>query len=86
MLKSVEGKGKNQLQPGHESMGDTSVLLHCSVLKKSFTKTDIYVLEHCCESETKCWFSIYRGDSKRKKGVSLHLFIQSNNTVNYTSY
>jgi len=33
MLISVEGTGKNQLQPGQESMGDDAVLLHLSLLR-----------------------------------------------------
>ena len=32
MLISVKGTGKNQLQPGEESVGDDPVLSHCSLL------------------------------------------------------
>ena len=32
MLTPVEGTGKNQLEPGQNSMGDASELLHCSFL------------------------------------------------------
>ena len=32
MAISIEGTGKNQLQPGQESMGDAPVLFHCSLL------------------------------------------------------
>jgi hypothetical protein len=40
MVISVEGKVKNQLEPGQDSMGDTPVLSHCYLLKISLTKTD----------------------------------------------
>jgi hypothetical protein len=33
MLISVEGTGQNQLQLGHEGMGDAPVLSHCSLLR-----------------------------------------------------
>jgi hypothetical protein len=33
MLTSVQGTGKNQLQPCQESVGDASVLSHCSLLR-----------------------------------------------------
>jgi hypothetical protein len=32
MLTPVEGTGKNQLEPGQDSMRDASELLHCSFL------------------------------------------------------
>ena len=39
MLSSVEGSGKNQLQPGQEGMGDAPVVTLFSA-KKSLTKTN----------------------------------------------
>jgi len=39
MLISFDGRGKNGLAPGEVSMGDATVLPHCSLLKKFFTKT-----------------------------------------------
>jgi hypothetical protein len=35
MVISIEGKVKNQLEAGQESMGDASVLSHCDLLKKN---------------------------------------------------
>jgi hypothetical protein len=40
MLISVEGTGKNQLEPGQESMGDASVLSNSFFAKKTLNKTD----------------------------------------------
>jgi hypothetical protein len=37
---SVDGTGKNQVEPGKESTGDAPVLSHCLLIKKkSLTKT-----------------------------------------------
>jgi hypothetical protein len=58
MLISVEGAGKNQLEPIQERMEITSVLSHCSLLRNLLTKPT-GVLEHCLEGETKCWFSVF---------------------------
>jgi hypothetical protein len=60
MLISVEGAGENQLEPDEESMGDISVLSHCSLLRNPWPKPT-GVLEHCREEETNCWFSIFLG-------------------------
>jgi len=59
MLISVEGTGKNQLDPGKESVKDASGLSHCSLLRNPWPKPTS-VLEHCHERETNCWFSIFR--------------------------
>jgi len=48
MLISVEGTVKNQLQPGQESVWDSPVLWHCSLLRKPWPKPT-GVLEHCHE-------------------------------------
>ena len=56
------GAGKNQVEPGLESMGDAPVLLHCSLLRNPWPKATV-VLEHCREGKTNCWFSIFRGVS-----------------------
>jgi hypothetical protein len=60
VLISVKDTGKNRMQLGQESTGDDSVLSHCSLLRCPRLKP-IVVLEHCCEGETNCWFSIFRG-------------------------
>jgi len=62
MLISVEGTGKNQLQPGQESVGDAPVLSQCSLLINHSSQLTS-MLEHCHEGETNCWFSIYQGIS-----------------------
>jgi len=54
MLISVAGTGKNQLQPGQESMGDAPVLSYCSWLRNSRPKATC-VLEHCREGELEPW-------------------------------
>jgi hypothetical protein len=59
LLISVQGMGKNQLEPSKESMGDAPVLSHCSLLTDPWPKPT-GVLEHCHEGETSCWFSISR--------------------------
>ena len=64
MLISVEGTGSSQLEPGQNSMGDAPVLSPCSLLRNPWQKPTI-VLVHCCEGETNCWFSIFRGVSFR---------------------
>ena len=61
--------------------GDTPVLLHCSLLRNPWPKLTS-VLEHCCEGETNCWFSIFGGISswlhpKARKDVSVNFFIHS---------
>jgi len=38
MLISVKGTGKNELEPGQESMSDAPVFSHCSLLRNPFTK------------------------------------------------
>jgi hypothetical protein len=53
MLISIEGTGKNQLEPIQESMEDASVLPHCSLLSNPVPKP-AGVLEHCREVETNC--------------------------------
>jgi hypothetical protein len=58
MLISFKGTGKNQIEPGQESMGEDPVLSHCSLLRNVWPILT-GVLEHCCEGETKCWFSIF---------------------------
>jgi len=40
MLISLEGTGKNQMEPGQESMGNAPVLSHCSFARKCLTKTN----------------------------------------------
>jgi len=59
MLISVEGTGKNQLQPGQESMGDAPVLSHCSLLR-NYSSQITSMLQHRHKGETNCWFSIYQ--------------------------
>jgi hypothetical protein len=82
VLFSVEGTGKYQLQPGQESMGDTSLLSHCSLLRKACVKpTD--VLEHCRDGESNCWFSILGafpsdGICRATKDVSARIFFYIN--------
>ena len=73
MLISVEGTGKNHLEPSEVSGGDASVLSHCSLLRNPLPKPT-GVLEHCCERETNCWCLIFRGVSLRP-----HYFIRSSN-------
>jgi hypothetical protein len=60
VLISVNGTGKNQLEPGQESMRDVPVLSHCSLLRNISPKPP-GVLEHCREGETNCWVSIFLG-------------------------
>jgi len=43
-------------------MGDAPVLPHCSLLGNPWPKPT-GVLEHCCEGETNCWFSVFRSVS-----------------------
>jgi hypothetical protein len=57
---SVDRTGKNQLNPGQESMRDAPVFPHCSSLKIPSPKPT-GVLEHCREVETNGWFCIFRG-------------------------
>jgi len=47
---------------GQGSMGDAPVLSRCPLLRNTWPKAT-GVLEHCCEGETNCWFSIFRGFS-----------------------
>ena len=56
----VEGTGKNQGDPGQESVGNAPVLSHCSLLRNPWPKLT-GVLEHCHEEENSCWFSIFWG-------------------------
>jgi len=51
MLISIKRTGKNQLEPGLESMGDASVLSHSSLLRNPLPKAT-GVLEHGREVET----------------------------------
>jgi len=50
MLISIEVVGKNQPESGLESMGDSPVLSHCSLLRNPGPK-QTGVMEHCCEGE-----------------------------------
>jgi len=70
---------QNQLDPGQESMGDSTVLSHCFA-KKSLAKTD-----RCAGALSFFW--TFPNDCIRKatKAVQVHLFIYSNNCVNCTS-
>ena len=52
--------GKNQMEPGQESMGEATVLSHCSSLRNPWPKVT-GVLEQCREGESNCWFSIFQG-------------------------
>jgi hypothetical protein len=60
MLISVKETGKNQLEPGQESMADAPVLSRCSLLR-NYSPEPTGVLEHCREGETNCWFSNFGG-------------------------
>jgi hypothetical protein len=60
VLISVEGTGKNQMEPGQ--YGGCSSIVTLFFTKKSLTKT-AGVLEHCREAETNCWFFIFQGVS-----------------------
>ena len=61
MLILVEETGKNQLQPGQESMGVCSSVVILFSAKKTLTG----VQEHCREGETNCSLSIFRGATFR---------------------
>jgi hypothetical protein len=82
MLISVKGIGKNQLEPGQERMEDGPQSSHCSLLKKSLTKTDS-VLENCMKkkkSTVGCtFFMVFPSDHilKVTKDVKVHFFIHS---------
>jgi hypothetical protein len=52
-LISIEGTGKNQLEPGLERTEDAAVLSHWSLLRKPWPKLT-GVLGHCREGETNC--------------------------------
>jgi len=54
---STEGRGKNRLEPGQESVGDAPVLSHCYFRRNHLPKPTGMV-EHFCAGETNCWFSI----------------------------
>jgi len=60
MLISIQGTGKNQLDPVQKSIGDASALSHCSLLRNPLPKAT-GVLEHCREVEINCWFPIFWG-------------------------
>jgi hypothetical protein len=75
MLISVQGTGKNYLQPDRESMGDA-----LSVVTGE--------LEHCREGETNCRFSTFRAFPsdrihKVTKNISVHFFIHSSNSCKF---
>jgi hypothetical protein len=59
---SVDGTGKNRMEPGQESMGDAPLLSHCSLLRNLCPKLTS-ALELCYEGEASCWFSISWGIS-----------------------
>jgi len=80
VLISVEETGKNQGEPGQESVGDAAVLSHSSLLRNPWPKLT-GVLEHCHEGENNCWFSIFGGrflltTSLRWQGCQCHLMRQ----------
>jgi hypothetical protein len=50
---SGEETVKNQLEPGQNSIGDTPMLSHRSLLRNPSPKPT-GVLEHCCEGENIC--------------------------------
>jgi hypothetical protein len=52
---SFDGRGKNHLGSGQESMGDASILLLFSLVRNPWLQPT-GVLEHCRERETNCWF------------------------------
>jgi len=55
MLISIEGTGKNQLEPGQESMEDVVVLSNYSLLRNPGPKPT-GVVEHCGDGETTSCF------------------------------
>jgi hypothetical protein len=84
VLISVEGRGKNQLDPIQESRGDVSVLSHCSLVRNTWSKPT-GVLGHCCERETNCWFSICWVSfsdpiPKAKKDINVHIRIHNSSS------
>jgi len=54
--------GKNQLEPGQESMGDAPVFPRRSLLRNPWPEPT-GILEQCRLGEKKSWFSILRGVS-----------------------
>jgi len=78
---SVEGTGKNQLEPGQESVGDAPVLSRCPLLRNLWPKLTS-VLEHCHKGEPTVgspFFSMFPSDRSLKatKDVKVHSFIHS---------
>jgi len=77
MLISVEGRGKSQLEPGEESMGNAPVSSHCSLVRNPWPKPT-GVLEHCREGDFNCWFSVFWGRvlltaSVRRRRMSVYI-------------
>jgi hypothetical protein len=80
MIISVKETGKNQVEPGQESMGDSPVSSHC-LLRNSWPKLT-GVPEHCLEGETNHCFPFFRefpSDCipKAMKDINVRLFIHS---------
>jgi len=58
----LEGTDKNRLEEGQDSMGDATLLLHCSLLR-NVLPNPTGVLEHCRDGQTNDLFSIFQGSS-----------------------
>jgi len=85
MLISVKRTGKNQLEPGKESMGDGPLLSHCSLLRNPWLKSIV-----CWSSVVKMrkstvdspFFMVFPSDRNPKvmKDVKVHLSIHYSNS------
>jgi len=81
VLISVEGKGKNQLQPGQESMRETPPLSHCFLLRNSSQNQPVCWSIVAKEKPT-VGSSFYRAFPtdripKATRDVNVHFFIYS---------
>jgi hypothetical protein len=84
MLISVEGTGKNLLEPGQETMGDAPMLLQFSLLRNPWLNPT-GVLEHCREGEiNSTFFGAFPSDQfhKATKDVNVCFFIHSSDFFN----
>jgi hypothetical protein len=76
-------EGKNQLEPGEESVGDVAMLSHCSLLRNPSPKPT-GVLEHFVQENPPFgspFFEAFPSDRihEATKYVSLYFFIHSSN-------
>ena len=85
VLNSLEETGKKTGGSRSGVYGGYSNVVILLYAKRSLTKIT-GVLEHCCEEDNNCWFSIFWGAfpsdriPKATKDVNVHFFIHSSNS------